>query len=293
MEKAILKTLIYANIFDYPLKGYEVYKWLIGEETTLIKVEKALKRLSKKLKVKSKNGYFFLKRRENLVSKRKRRYKYSRKFLIKTKLLIQVLKIIPWIKLVGISGGLAVDNSEKKDDIDLFLITDKNRLWLSRILAIFIFDLMGIRRKVGMKPKQTASKFCLNTILDEDHLEQRFKDLYTAHEVLQMKLLWQREGIYSKYLADNNWAFEFLPNWTSRIKYIKIKKDQGLKIIDLAEILAKWLQLKLMKKRIGQERIEDGGLYFHPGDYREKVLKEFNKRSLRLRLKKIKKLSTS
>lgn len=277
MEKAILKTLIYANIFQYPLKGYEVYKWLIGEETTLIKVEKALDRLLKKKKIQFFKDFYFLKGKGGLLITRKRRYKYSQKFLIKTKLLIQVLKIIPWIKLVGVSGGLAVDNSEKKDDIDLFLITDKNRLWLSRILAIFIFDFMGIRRKVGMKSKQIASKFCLNTILDEDHLEQSFKDLYTAHEVLQMKLLWQREGIYTKYLSDNNWAFEFLPNWTSRVKYAKVKKDKGLKIIDLLEILAKWLQLKLMKKRVGLERIEEGGLYFYPNDVRAKILAALDK----------------
>ncbi len=276
MEKAILKTLIYANIFDYPLKGYEILKWLIKEETTLIKVERALNRLLKKKKIQFFKDYYFLKGNRKLLVVRKRRYKYSQKFLVKTKLLTQVLKIIPWIKLVGISGGLAVDNSEKKDDIDLFLITDKNRLWLARILAIAIFDFLGVRRKVNMKPKQAIGKFCLNTILDEDHLEQSFKDLYTAHEVLQMKLLWTRGGIYTKFLSDNDWAFEYLPNWTSRIKYSKVKKDKGLKIIDLLEIFARWLQLKLMKKTIGLERIEEGGLYFHPEDYREKTLKEFN-----------------
>lgn len=282
MEKAVLKTLIYANIFEYPLKGYEVYKWLIGRETTLIKVEKALNRLLKKKKIQNFADYFFLKNRKRLIVVRKRRYKYSQKFLIKARLLTQVLKIIPWIKLVGISGGLAVDNSEKRDDIDLFLITDKNRIWISRILAVGIFDLLGVRRKFEMTPKQASAKFCLNTILDEDHLEQGFKDLYTAHEVLQMKLLWARGGIYTKFLSDNNWAFEFLPNWTSKVNYSKIKKDQGLKIIDLLEILARFFQLKLMKTPIGLERIEEGGLYFHPLDKRAEILKEYNKKLARL-----------
>lgn len=277
MEKAVIKTLIYANIFDYPLKGYEVFKWLIDEETTLIKVEKGLNRLLKKKKIQFFKDYFFLKGNKGLLLTRKRRYKYSKKFLIKAKLLTQVLKIIPWIKLVGISGGLAVDNSDKKDDIDLFLITDKNRLWLSRILMIAIFDFLRVRRKVGMKSKQVAGKFCLNTILDEDHLEQTSKDLYTAHEVLQMKLLWQREGVYTKYLSDNNWAFEHLPNWTSRVKYSKVKKPQGSKVIDRVEVFAKWLQLRLMKKAVGKERVEDGGLYFHPNDVRVKILATLDK----------------
>lgn len=277
MEKAILKTLIYANIFDYPLKGYEVLKWLIGRETSLIKVEKALNRLLKKKKIQNLSDYYFLKNKKQLISKRKRRQKISKKLLLKAKILTQVLKIIPWIKLVGISGGLAVDNCSRKDDIDLFLITDANRIWLSRIFAIVIFDSLRVRRKVNMKPAQVSGKFCFNTILDEDHLEQSFKDLYTAHEVLQMKLLWQREGIYTKYLSDNDWAFEYLPNWTSRIKYSKVKKDKGSKIIDLLELLAKWFQLKIMKEVKARERIEEGGLYFHPNDARAKILAALDK----------------
>lgn len=277
MEKAILKTLIYANIFDYPLKGYEVLKWLIGRETSLIKVEQGLKRLIKKKKIQNLSDYYFLKNRKQLISKRKRRQKISKNLLLKAKILTQVLKIIPWVKLVGISGGLAVDNCSRKDDIDLFLITAKNRIWLSRFFATVIFDSLGVRRKVNMKPSQVYGKFCFNTILDEEHLEQSFKDLYTAHEVLQMKLLWTRGGIYTKYLSDNDWAFEYLPNWTSRIKYSKVKKDKGTKIVDLLETLAKWFQLKIMKEVKGEERIEEGGLYFHPNDARAKILAALDK----------------
>ena len=278
MEKAILKTLIYANIFDYPLKGYEVLKWLIEEEATLIKIEKALNRLIKKKKIQIFKDYYFLKNKRQLIFKRLRRQKISKNLLLKAKILTQVLKIIPWIKLVGISGGLAVDNCNKKDDIDLFLITDVNRIWLSRFFATVIFDLLRVRRKVKMKPNQVSGKFCFYTILDDDHLTQSFKDLYTAHEVLQMTLLWARGGIYTKYLSDNDWAFEYLPNWTSKVKYSKVKKDQGARIVDLLEIIARFLQLKLMKKSTGLERVEEGGLYFHPLDKRAEILKEYYKK---------------
>lgn len=277
MEKAILKTLIYANFFDYPMKAYEIHKWLIGKQATLFQVEKGLERLIKKRKVQQFKDFYFLKKQQNLVLKRERRENQSKKYLRKAKIFTQILKIIPWIKLVGISGGLAVDNCSKKDDIDLFLITDANRIWLSRIFAIVIFEFLRVRRKVKMKPTKVSGKFCFNTILDEDHLIQSFKDLYTAHEVLQMKLLWTRGGIYTKFLSDNNWAFEHLPNWTSKVKYSKAKKDKGFRIIDLMEIFARWLQLKIMKKTIGLERIEDGGLYFHPSDVRAKILAALDK----------------
>lgn len=282
MEKAILKTLIYADIFNYPLKGYEVYKWLIGRQTSLIKLEQALNKLVKKRKIQFYKDYYFLKNNKELINKRRKHQKYSQKFLIRAKILTRILKTIPWIKLVGVSGGLTLDNSDKKDDIDLFLITEKNRLWLSRICAIFLFDLLGIRRTARMKLTDTVGKFCVNTILDEDHLQQKFKDLYTAHEVLQMKLLWQRDETYSRFLAENEWVFQFLPNWTSsQIQNLKIKNQNNrskLKIFDWLENFSKWLQLKLMKKPKGMERIEEGGVYFHPLDYRGRILDAYKKK---------------
>ncbi len=215
MEKAILKTLIYADIFDYPLKINEIHKWLIGppagragKKVTLRQLEKALKKLYEVSR-----KYYFLPKRGNLVSQRLSRGKQSVIYFRKAKILAQLLKLIPWIKLVGISGGLAMNNAGKKDDIDLFIVTGKNRLWISRLLALGILSLTGQRRKRRDKGKRVAGKLCVNILLEEDRLEQKNKDIFTAHEVLQMRVLWQRDGIYSKYLSDNSWAFKFLPNW--------------------------------------------------------------------------------
>ena len=38
-------------------------------------------------------------------------------------------------------------------------------------------------------------------------------------------------------------------------------------------------KMKIMQKSKGMERVEEGALYFHPNDLRDKILKEFNKRS--------------
>ena len=52
--------------------------------------------------------------------------------------------------------------------------------------------------------------------------------------------------------------------------------------MDNIEKLAKWIQLKVMKKPEGLERIEDGALYFHPEDCRPTILKEYGKRIAKL-----------
>lgn len=158
MEKAVLKTIIYADIFDYPLKSNEIHKWLIGRKVKLRQLEKAIKSLGSR--VKSQGGYYFLRRRENLVSKRLRKEKQSQNYFKKAKLISQIFKIIPWIKLVGISGGLAINNVSKRDDIDLIFITSKKRLWICRLLVLGLLSAFKQRRKRHDKGRSIAGKLC-------------------------------------------------------------------------------------------------------------------------------------
>lgn len=320
MKKAILKTLIYAGIFDYPLKINEIQKWLIGGKATLRQVEKVLRKKSLESKVKSLGKYYFLGRQDSQVFKRIKKEKQSVGYFKKAKILSQILKIIPWVKLVGVSGGLAVNNAGKKDDIDLFIITSKNRLWLSRFLILGLLSLLGQRRKREDKGREIAGKICTNIFLEEDKLEQDNKDIFVAHEVLQMRPLWYRDGVYSKYLADNEWAFKFLPNWVStngiarrgtkkrsngrdffacenfaenhhlessrksaqNSQHFLFTRGIATPIINYMENLVRKWQLKIMSKPKGRERIEDGALYFHPKDCREEILVKY-----RQKLKKI------
>ncbi len=105
-----------------------------------------------------------------------------------------------------------MDNVDRKDDIDLFIITKRNRLWTTRLFATIVVDLLGIRRKPG--ETDVRNKICLNMFMSEDALSipKQEQDLFAAHEVLQMKPLWEREGIYKKFLMKNKWVSKFLPN---------------------------------------------------------------------------------
>lgn len=292
MENAILKTLVYADLFDYPLKAWEIHKWLIGKKATLRQLEKALARLNKKIKIQK--GYYFLPRRDALVSKRKKREKYSAQYLQRAMWIGQLFKLIPWIKLVGVSGNVAMDNASKVDDIDLMIVTRKKRLWISRIIMLGLLEIVGKRRKRGDSGKKASGKICINLLLEENQLAQRNKDIYVAHEVLQMRVLWQKDGIYQKYLEDNQWAFQYLPNWITSQKFevrssesrFTKKKTSSLvihhSVHDVLESIAKWVQLKYMSKPKGAERISDSALYFHPRDYRPEILSNFQKRTTHL-----------
>lgn len=290
MDRAILKTLAYFDYFNYPLKAWEIHKWLIQKKGSLTQVEKTLSRMGG---LSHKGGYWFLSGRKGLVKNRLEKEKISRKHLLSAKMIAGILKMIPWIKLIGISGNLAVMGSSKKDDIDFFVITSKNRIWLSRLFLIFLTTLTGLRRKRREKLLSASGKICINLILEVDNLAQKSRNIYLAHEVLQMHLLWQRDEVYSKFLHDNNWAFKYLPNWKSGVlesqkSNVKSQKhnskSKSLKIIDWLEGIAKKWQLRIMNGPSGAERIENGALYFHPEDKGIRIMEEYNKRLKKLSL---------
>lgn len=296
MEKAILKTLIYCDIFDYPLTIFEIHRWLTDKKSNLRQVESTIGRLrgkyeqslrSSDLQVSNIKGYYFLSKRKGLVKKRLERQRYSKLYFRKAYFISQLLRLIPWIKLVGISGGLAMDNAGKSDDIDLVIITDKNRMWICRLITLGILEITGQRRKASDSKKSSAGKICCNLILEQDQLEQKSKNLFSAHEVLQMKVLWQRDNTYHKFLAVNTWAFKFLPNWVGdlsspRRRGSKSEQDLFNWIPAFTGMtLEKWAknyQLKVMQTPKGQERIEEGALYFHPQDYSKEVLEKYRQR---------------
>lgn len=274
MEEAILKTLIYSDIFDYPLKAHEIHKWMIGKKATLRQVEEALKKAPKG-RWQMSNGYFFLKGRANLVEKRIKSEKIAKRYLKKILIISKILKLNPFIKMVGISGGLSMGNVQWGDDIDLFIITQRNRIFSARFLTIL---LLGFSRRAKGEGNSSA-KVCINLFLEEDNIKFK-EDLYLAHEILQMKMLWDRNGIYHKFIIDNEWVFKFLPNWTSSagIKKYVLGSERQNNFLDSFERAVKYLQLSYMGKPNGEEKLYEKALFFHPSDYRKIVLEKYNKK---------------
>lgn len=202
MKKEILRTLVYADIFDYPLKKEEIQKWLIAGGNLKSQISKL---------VQEENGFYFLKGRENLVELRRKRERQSREKIKLAEKVAGILRKIFWIKMIGITGALAMKNSDKEDDIDLFIITSKNRLWLTRGLIVTFLRFFGLYRRPG----KIKDKICPNMLLDEKHLAvpKNEQDLFSAHEVCQLKVIWDKDGIYQKFLKENQWVRQFLPNW--------------------------------------------------------------------------------
>ena len=282
-NSAVLKTLIYSDIFDYPLTKEGIWKFLIGRVDRAL-FEKDLISFTPS-RWERKNGYYFLSGREEVVEKRIKRKKESGKKLDFARKIIKKLSRIPTVLFIGISGGLALENAEEKDDVDLFVITLKNNLWITRLILVFLLIGMGQYRGRGKKESQ---KVCLNMLIDEEALmfEKDRQDLYTAHEIVQLRPMFDRDNTYNKFLSANKWIDRFLPNWRATVgnktrnyaeSFFSFFLRPVLRLSAL-EHFAKIMQLLYMKKHRTKETVESHFLAFHPFDYKNFVLKEYNKR---------------
>lgn len=199
-KQAILKTLHYADIFDYPLTAEEIKKFLV--EPVGAAFAEILLQIGS-------GPYYCLPGREGIIELRRRREVYSQPKLKKVKKVAAILTLIPWIKLIGVTGALAAGNSVEEDDLDLMIVTAPRRLWLTRGLVVSFLLLTRQYRRPG----KIKDMVCPNLMLSEEALEFPDQDLFTAHEIVQMRPIYDRENTYQKFLQANSWIKDFLPNW--------------------------------------------------------------------------------
>lgn len=284
VEQSILSTLIYADIFDYPLTRSQLWRFLASDKK-IKRSDFERKLLSLYRRVKTKQRFYFLAGREHIVSLRIDHKKHSNRKGFLAKEIARIIFRIPTVQLIGVSGALAMANCGEKDDIDFFVITKKNSLWVTRFFVLFLLQILGKRRKRG--DTTAPDMACVNMFMDESLLTipKEKQNLYGAHEVVQMNPLHHRSNIYEKFIRTNNWIVDFLPNaFTSKIFRNKEVEKQTVfhfllsLLLRILNFLAKYPQLWSINRNRTREKISDGILMFHPVDYGEKVLMEYNKR---------------
>jgi len=287
MKKEILQTLVYADVFDYPLIVEELYKFLIARRPLSFSVfKKKLQEIIRRDKlIKTDGKYFFLKGRGEIIYLRQKRKFWSQKKIKIAKKVSRWLKLIPWIKMVGITGALAMKNADRNDDIDLLIVAAKNRLWFTRLLAVFLLEIMAVRRRPG--DTKVKDKICLNMLLDEKNLTlpKNERNLFSAHEVCQLKPLWGKDSCYQKFLKANLWVKKYLANSLDikKLRYEDIKGEKKKnfsisQLLNFLEYFAYKIQIAYMSSRRTSEIVELHRIRFHPQDCRERIIKEYQKR---------------
>jgi hypothetical protein len=197
LENAILQTLAYSDIFDYPLTSDELHRFLVVSASQH-DMEQCLVRMGT---VSSKEGKFFLAGREGIVELRKSRETTSRKVFNRAIVYGRLLGALPFIRMVALTGSLAMLNLSRNPDMDFMLVCKPGRLWTARAFAIALGKFTGL----------FGDTICPNLIVSENALEWTSHDLYSARELCQMIPIVGAD-IYFDLFAANSWVWSFLPN---------------------------------------------------------------------------------
>ena len=259
---SVLKTLCYSQIFSYPLTIHELWKYLIFDKK--ISYQEFLFRFYRiRQEFQLLGEYVVLFGDKQLVVERNSRTHESKRKMAKAHWVSQFLSIIPTIKLIAVSGSLSMFNAKKTDDIDLFFITSKNSLWVSRFLVNAVLFFLGEKR--GREESYAKDKICPNMFISEDCLTIKKKTIYTAHEVAQIKVIFSRGDIVSDFFRENKWVLKFLPNVFVLGKRNKKENNTqtGIFLIFIEKIFY-FLQHQYMKKRITHETVKKNIAAFHP-----------------------------
>ncbi len=197
----VLKPLIYADIFDYPLTLTEIYHFL-EIPTTLEIVQNLLHQAITEQRIISINNFFCLANRAHLVAKRQERWHLAQTLWPQAHHYGRWLASLPFVVMVAVTGSLAVNNPRSsQDDIDYLIVTRPGRLWLCRAWII-----MWVRYG-----RCRGVELCPNYILTENVLHFTDHNLYAARELLQMVPLYG-QSTYQTMRALNHWAVNFLPH---------------------------------------------------------------------------------
>ena len=239
LKKNILATLAYFDMFDYPLTYNEIFLFL-ERKCEEVDLKKTINYLVACKLVFQFGQFYALKNDHFMISRRKKGNKKALELLEKAKKVGELLIRFPYVRGIGISGSLSKNFADENSDIDLFIITQKNRLWIARTL-------MHIFKKLTFLVNK-QHYYCMNYYIDEAQLEIVEKNIYTAIEVVTLIPL-QGNQAFADFYSANAWTAAYLPNKLMRISSAKTLNSHALK--HFGELLfnnsiGSWLEKKLM-----------------------------------------------
>ena len=225
LQKAILETLAYSDVFDYPLTFDELHRYL----TISAPPADLAACLSDMSLVATENGFYFLENRQETVRIRMTREQASQTAFQRACRYGAILGALPFVRMVTLTGSLAMLNLTRDADMDYMIVTQPGRLWLARAFAVLFGRLMRI----------TGDRICVNLLVSESALEWHPRDLYSAREMCQMIPLAGKD-VYQRLRASNMWTTSFLPNADSEPALTSKARPTSF--------VQKWLEIPLVGK---------------------------------------------
>ncbi|THU40113.1 hypothetical protein FAM09_09515 [Niastella caeni] len=201
-EQSIIKALAYFDIFNYPLTQEEIISFL-DQQMGLDDVAPALQRLVAEKRI-FRLGNFYSLQQDHALRTRRTTGNHNAELLLTVGYKVGgFLYQFPFVRGIGISGSLSKNFADQDTDIDFFIITSANRLWIARTLMHLFKKLTFITGHQHW--------FCMNYFIDEAALRIEEQNIFTAIEITTLIPVCGN-GTMDAFFKTNNWTACYLPN---------------------------------------------------------------------------------
>lgn len=288
-QQSILRTLAYFDIFHYPLHTEEI-RTFSGIEMPEPLFTTCLQQLQEEEIIFTHHEFYSLQNNPLLVHRRRRGNERAARLLVKAERIGRFLYQFPFVRAVGVSGSLSKNFADEKADIDFFIITSANRLWIARTFMHLFKKLTYLAGRQHF--------YCMNYYIDDKAMLLEEKNIFTAIE-LKTLLPVSGEKIMQQFFGVNKWADQWLPVCDFRLQQRKDPPRSWFKqciewlfsnrmVNQLENYLFKITTRRWEKKAAKGERNRKGqtmGLitdkHFaksNPGSFQEKVLMQYEQK---------------
>jgi len=216
-EIAVLRSVVYASLFEYPLTLEQLQQALIGvgaDQQSIATWWRESELLQSTIECR--DGLFFPAGRSDLIATRSRREGVSRILLERDRRILALISRLPFVRMVALSGSLAHLNAEGSADLDLFVITAPERVWSVTLAVLVLSRLFGWRRHL-----------CLNYVISENTMKIVPEDLFTANQIIHLRPTYGRD-VFARFLYTNQFVRNFYPNFELKSD-LTTSRPQGLK----------------------------------------------------------------
>ncbi len=274
-ELAIKKTLAYRSIFKYPLSKYQLKTFLISDHVFSSRlIDKSLEHLLYRKFIKEKDGKYFLPGIS--IVDWETQQKITKKILEKNSRVFKIIGSLPWTKMIGVTGSIAAYSPGKNADIDLIIITEKNRLWITRFFTTVILKIMGKFPNIDGE----KGKICTNIYIDEKDLlwPSQKHNIFIAHDIAMIQPIINKGDTYLNFLYINKWISNYLANFpinkpVNKNNYIRYRSS----VMEYIENIFMKVQIQHMKKKKTTEITTPHLIHFNKNDNSQRILKTFEK----------------
>ncbi|MDD5152216.1 MAG: nucleotidyltransferase domain-containing protein [Flavobacterium sp.] len=287
-----LKTILYFSIFRYPLKTEEIHHYT--NHNAISDTKNELQNLiNQKIIVKIDEFYVYGNDLDS-VPKRLKGNLMAKNALVIARKRAKFISKFPFVEAVGISGSLSKGYYDEDSDIDFFVITKPEKLWICRTLLmlfkkIFLFN--------------SRKYFCINYFISSNQLEIEEKNRFTATEINSLIPI-HGKTVFEDFYKNNEWVLSYFSKFNSVTNSIPdIKKPFLTKGVELIlntklgnhiDYFFKSITIKKWKSKFHYLSEEDFEVALkskrnvskhHPSNFQKKVILSLNSKLEEVHLK--------